>query len=276
MWPWSSAAFADASAPAYTSLFAFGDSLSDAGNDYIVDGGTDPVEPYRNGHFSNGRTWVEDLSLKLGLGTLTPSFAGGHDFAFGGAETGPTNIEGASPGDLLGQVSQYALLHPTPVVGALYTLDIGGNDIIKALDLLRAGKITISDVGEAVAQAEANTVRAVEALSVLGARNLLFYQVPDLGLTPHLRLEGTAYQGLASGLAQSFNQTVLSKLEGLGPQRLRPAHVCRPGRGRKQSFLFRLPLRHHLHQRHRPGLDRKFHQPAFWVAGPGSEPLSVL
>jgi phospholipase/lecithinase/hemolysin len=216
MWPWSSAAFADAGAPAYTSLFAFGDSLSDAANDYIVDGGTDPVKPYRNGHFSNGPTWVEDLSLKLGLGTLTPSLAGGHDFAFGGAETGPTNIEGASPGDLLGQVSQYALLHPTSVEGALYTLNIGGNDIIKALDLLRAAKITISGVGEAVAQAEANTVRAVEALSLLGARNLLFYEVPDLGLTPHLRLEGTAYQGLASGLAQSFNQTVLSKLESMG------------------------------------------------------------
>ena len=28
---------------AYTTLFAFGDSLSDAGNDWIVDGHTDPV-----------------------------------------------------------------------------------------------------------------------------------------------------------------------------------------------------------------------------------------
>ena len=27
---------------AYTALFAFGDSLSDAGNDWIVDGHTDP------------------------------------------------------------------------------------------------------------------------------------------------------------------------------------------------------------------------------------------
>jgi hypothetical protein len=44
---------------AYTALFAFGDSLSDAGNDWIVDGHTDPVSPYYQGHFSNGRTWVE-------------------------------------------------------------------------------------------------------------------------------------------------------------------------------------------------------------------------
>ena len=47
---------------AYTALFAFGDSLSDAGNDYLIDGGTDPVSPYYQGHFSNGLTWVEDLS----------------------------------------------------------------------------------------------------------------------------------------------------------------------------------------------------------------------
>src|SRR5579863_4091319 len=118
---------------AYTAMFAFGDSLSDAGNDYLIDGGTDPVSPYFQGRFSNGLTWVEDLSNMLGLGALTPSLKGGNDFAFGGAETGPTAIEGTNPGDLLDQVAQYRLEHPQ-YQGALYTLDIGGNDIIKALD----------------------------------------------------------------------------------------------------------------------------------------------
>ena len=58
----------------YTALFAFGDSLSDAGNLYFADGGTAPVSPpYYAGHFSNGPTWVEDLSQMLpGLGVLTP------------------------------------------------------------------------------------------------------------------------------------------------------------------------------------------------------------
>jgi hypothetical protein len=93
----------------YTTLFASGDSLSDAGNDWIIDGNTDPVSPYYPGHFSNGLTWVEDLSTMLGLGTLTPSLPGGHDFAFGGAETGPTAVEGVNPGDLLGQVAIHRL-----------------------------------------------------------------------------------------------------------------------------------------------------------------------
>ena len=197
---------------AYTALFAFGDSLSDAGNDWIVDGNTDPVSPYYQGHFSNGLTWVEDLSNMLRLPTLTPSLAGGNDFAFGGAETGPTAIEGVNPGDLLFQVAQYAVLHPTPVGGALYTLDIGGNDIFKALDELHAGQISPSEAGTAIAQAEANTVHAVDALFALGARNLLFYEVPDLGLAPHLSADGPDWQNLASAVAKSFNQTVLADL----------------------------------------------------------------
>jgi phospholipase/lecithinase/hemolysin len=200
----------------FKTVFAFGDSLSDAGNDYYIDGGTDPVSPYYQGHFSNGLTWVEDLSNMLGLGTPTPSLKGGHDFAFGGAETGPTAIEGVNPGDLLGQVAQYGLKYPQ-YQGALYTLDIGGNDIIKALDEFRAGKITSNTVGTVVAEAEANTVHAVETLIGLGARNLLFYELPDLGLAPHFRAEGVAWQNLASGLAKSFDDTVLLDLAELKP-----------------------------------------------------------
>ncbi|MGA8585092.1 MAG: hypothetical protein WB715_14880 [Roseiarcus sp.] len=46
------------SASAYTALFAFGDSLSDAGNAFIATGGATPPFPYIGGHFSNGPTWV--------------------------------------------------------------------------------------------------------------------------------------------------------------------------------------------------------------------------
>jgi phospholipase/lecithinase/hemolysin len=207
------ASLGDASPPAFTALFAFGDSLSDAGNLYFADGGTEPVSPYYKGHFSNGPTWVEDLSRKLGLGTLTPSLAGGDDFAFGGAQTGTTATEGYNPIDLPTQIADYALEHPTPVQGALYTLDIGANDIINALDEYAAGKIPPGEVGTVVAEAETNTAHAVEALYLLGARNLLFYEVPNLGLTPLFR--GTPLQGLASGLALSFDETVLADLSPL-------------------------------------------------------------
>ena len=196
-----------ASAPAFTALFAFGDSLSDAGNLYIADGGTAPVSPpYYKGHASNGPTWVEDLSRRLGLGTLTPSLAAGNDFAFVGAQTGTTAIEGYNSIDLPTQIADYALRHSTPVKGALYTLDIGANDIINALDEYATGKITLGGVDTVVAEAETNTALAVDALYLLGARNLLFYEVPDLGLTP--QFSGTPLQGLASRLALSFDDAV--------------------------------------------------------------------
>src|SRR5690242_7531767 len=78
----------------FTGIVAFGDSLSDAGNVFIATNGQLPAPPYFNGHFSNGPTWVEDLSQALGLGTLRPSLAGGTDFAYGSAITG-NSVPGA-------------------------------------------------------------------------------------------------------------------------------------------------------------------------------------
>jgi phospholipase/lecithinase/hemolysin len=216
-----SLACASAPALAYTTLFAFGDSLSDAGNDYIFDGKTDPVPPYYKGHFSNGPTWAEDLYQRLGLGTpltpLAPSLAGGHDYAFGGAQTGPTNVEKfPNPGDLLGQVQQYGLKYPH-YQGALYAFDIGGNDIMNALGAYAPGGVMtpsgFSAVTTVVNQAASNTALAVKELWAFGARNLLFYEVPDLGLTPKYR--GTALQSWASYFALSFDQTVLNDIHFL-------------------------------------------------------------
>jgi phospholipase/lecithinase/hemolysin len=95
--------------PSYSAVYAFGDSLSDAGNVSITTsaaGATEPVSPpyYKEQYgpisgnvFSNGPTWVQDLSIALGLGTLAPSLAGGTDFAYGGAETGTTPQNASDP-----------------------------------------------------------------------------------------------------------------------------------------------------------------------------------
>jgi phospholipase/lecithinase/hemolysin len=202
-------------ARAYTALFAFGDSLSDAGNTFIEDKGASPLYPYFDGHASNGPTWVEDLSVKLGLGTLKPSLAGGDDFAFGGAETGPTAINPAKPHatDLPDQVAAYERAHPTAVPGALYTLDIGANDIRSALEDYASGKITLGEGKTVVTQAEDNTIDAVDDLYALGARNLLFFGVQNLGNTP--RFDGTPLQGLATELSASFHTAVIDALQPL-------------------------------------------------------------
>ena len=217
----ASLACASAPAAAYTTLFAFGDSLSDAGNLYILDGRTAPRPPYATPHFSNGPTWVEDLNNKLLHTTLTPSLLRGRDFAVAGAQTGPTayNHYVPNPADLLGQVNAYALGHRGPEIGALYTLGIGGNDILGALDAYRLNPnpTTLNTLGTTVAQAEHNTVDAVEELWALNRRSLrlLFYEVPDLGLTPRVRSWGDGWPAFAGGLAWSFDQTVLKDLAPL-------------------------------------------------------------
>ena len=207
-------------AAAYTSIFALGDSLSDAGNLFSESGGTIPLKPYVDGHFSNGPTWVEDLSQMLGLGPMKPflTSADGTNYAFGGAQTGITDINPFDPSspihiDLPDQINAYDLLNPVPVKGALYTLDIGANDIMNALAEFVGGEISLPEVKTVVAQAEANTIVSVKTLFGLGARSLLFYEVPNLGLTP--RFDGTALQSLASGLAESFNVSVLKGLASL-------------------------------------------------------------
>jgi phospholipase/lecithinase/hemolysin len=192
-------------ASAYTALFAFGDSLSDAGNEFISSGGSTPAAPYVDGHYSNGPTWVEDLSVDLGLGTLKPSLAGGTDFAVGGATTADLGAEVTA-------FETYAAaesLTPATLNAALFTLDIGANDIFGVL----SGSPTAA---EAAIKAAANSAAAdVETLQGDGARSLLFYEVPQLGLTPGIEALGSGAETLADTLAQLFNSTLLSDLAPL-------------------------------------------------------------
>ena len=127
-----------------TARSTFVDSLSDAGNLSITTsaGGVPfPVSPpssprtLRLDHaavFSNGPTWVQNLPITVGLGTLKPSFAGGTDFAYGGAN-GPdpqdptfAAVQAVSLGS---QLTQFQLDEPKPSANALYTLSIGANDL---------------------------------------------------------------------------------------------------------------------------------------------------
>src|SRR5437588_8056906 len=79
-----------ANADKYRRLVVFGDSLSDNGNLFALTGF--PPAPYYMGRFSNGPVWVEDLAQYLDVPL--------DDYAFGGANTDATNINGPFPGIL--------------------------------------------------------------------------------------------------------------------------------------------------------------------------------
>ena len=77
----------------------------------------------------------------LGLGPMMPflTSANGTNYAFGGAQTGPTADNPFDPNspfhiDFPDQITAYDLLNPKPIDGALYTLDIGADDILNALE----------------------------------------------------------------------------------------------------------------------------------------------
>jgi len=198
---------------AYSTIYSFGDSLSDVGNVYSATGGLVPIPPYYNGRFSNGPNWVDDLSAKLGLGTVSPSAAGGNDFAVGGAQTGATlaNPTAVPLVDLNYQVQEFAVLKPSPEQGALYTLDIGANDIGNALSDYAGGTLTEAGLQTFLTEAIGNTVDAVSDLFGDGARSLLYYEVPDLAVVPAFSAAGA----LASQLSMEFNEGVLNGLKPL-------------------------------------------------------------
>ena len=210
----------EARASSYTAIYSFGDSLSDVGNIYNITGHSIPIPPYSNGRFSNGANWLDDLSASLGLGPMVPIIAlgggvnpGGNDYAFGGAQTGITNVNpGLPPGtplptDLVSQVADFSAASPG---GALFTLDIGANDIGNALTA--AATDPTFDKNTFLTEAVGNTVGAIDALYADGMRNLLYFEVPDLSVVPAFKAAGPA----GGELAKEFNEGVLA---GIAPLR---------------------------------------------------------
>lgn len=207
--------------PQHSAVYAFGDSLSDAGNLFLLSSSPAngipnlPLAPYSQGRFTNGNTWVQDLSLALGNGALTASLAGGNDYAYGGALTGATLAGAARFIDLPSQLTQFEATHAAAPSTALYTLSIGANDIFALLAAVGAGTLSVAQAETGAAQAAQNTADAAGALHSLGARQLVLYDVPDLAATPAFR----PYGALATALTQDFNAAVaidLAPVEAAG------------------------------------------------------------
>ncbi|MBV9812062.1 MAG: SGNH/GDSL hydrolase family protein [Acetobacteraceae bacterium] len=199
----------------YGALYAFGDSLSDAGNIYTATFHLLPSVPYSHGHFSNGPTWAEDLAGALGLPTLKPSLQGGTDFAYGDAESGSDPLHSASPLDLPSQLAQFRGADPHPAANALYTISIGNNDVLDAISAAASNPAAATaDVGQAVV----NETAFLGALAQGGARNMLVLNVPDLGKTPAETSHGAAVAQTATQLSALYDSELSASLTALAAQ----------------------------------------------------------
>lgn len=185
-----------AASAAYTSLFVFGDSLSDAAGGNAIplppnQGGLPIPAPYSGGRVSNGPVAAEYLGSMLGLGAAQQ-----FQFAIAGARTG---LDGVFPSTgLTTQVGAFALGGPNPAyAGGLFMVWAGANDLRDALgtaDPLASFGATIT-----------NLTNAVSTLYAVGARNFLLPNVPDIGLTPEVLALGPVASGQVSFLTTLFN-----------------------------------------------------------------------
>ena len=192
----------------FSAEYVFGDSLSDVGNVYLGSGGSEPASPYVGGQFSNGPVWVQDLAARLGLPALTPSLAGGSDYAFGGATTGFPSTNNPLVPNLTQQVDTFFSGHASAPSDALYTFSIGANDLFA---ILKSGLTPQQAAGAAAAA----LVVASEAgdLAAAGAKDLVLFDVPDLGVTPGITALGSpAASAAATALSAYFDEQVLLDL----------------------------------------------------------------
>jgi phospholipase/lecithinase/hemolysin len=193
----------------FSAVYAFGDSLSDAGNVSLGTLGNLPVGGiYSGGRFTNGNVWVQDLAQNLGLPAPKPSLAGGTDYAYGGAETGGTSVHAANPTDLPGQLGQFVASVPDPSPTALYTVWAGSNDV---LDIANSTQ-TPDQQQASVQQAVSNEVGVINGLIAHGAKNFVVMGVPDLGQTPY-EMARPASEAASSSLAQTYNNDLGAALQ---------------------------------------------------------------
>ncbi len=213
-----------AAASAPQRFVVFGDSLSDPGNAFVLVRDVEvppfdnliPDAPYARGalHFSDGATWVEQLSIldhalpSTGPALLNPAMFS--NYAVGGARARHAGFF-----DLSTQVGLFVndFSGRTPTE-ALYVVFVGGNDVRDALAALARDPTFATSLG--ILNAALTAIRDnLLTLRAAGASSFFVVNAPDVGLAPAVRLLGSAAQGAATFLAAQFNAGLEAILPGL-------------------------------------------------------------
>lgn len=193
----------------FSGFFAFGDSLSDAGNLFAATGGTQPppvisiggtdFAGYFAGRVSNGPVWTERFTTQFAAAGLPTG-----NFAFALANAVPN----ADPvPDLPLQLGLFSALFGSVPLGPnpLAAIWAGANDLFRAVD----DPATNIAVAEATGVAAALSVAgSVSALSGAGFGDFLLFNLPDLGATPAYALFQPDRAPVATAGTLAFNATL--------------------------------------------------------------------
>jgi outer membrane lipase/esterase len=191
----------------FDNVIAFGDSLSDAGNLSLFE--VPSLQPPQKFTTNPGTITVQNVAAGLGY-SLTASLAGGNDYAWGGA--GINNNDPSTPPGvptITMQVNSYLAAHPTLDSHALYTMWGGANDIFYAATTPATAQTQIV----AAAQQE---VKLLGEMQAAGARNILVFNLPNIGLTPSAQVGGASAVSSATTLSVIYNGQLNAGIGQLG------------------------------------------------------------
>lgn len=206
----------------FSSVFFFGDSLSDSGNNAIVVGGAVtavpiasdafvPTYPYASGRYTNGLVWAQSFATRLGT-SATPSLLGGSDYAYGGARTGPAGA--GFPYSLRDQVNQFlgTLAGPVPAE-SLFVLAGGGNNARDALSAVAGGADPMATIAATAYGFVSDALAMVSQLVSVGADDIVVWTAPNIAFAPAVTALGSAEAiGFADALAGAMNASLAAAL----------------------------------------------------------------
>ncbi|HZV82344.1 MAG TPA: SGNH/GDSL hydrolase family protein, partial [Geobacteraceae bacterium] len=177
-----------------------------------------PDAPYARGfpHFSNGKTWVEQLAKTLGLGVSTgPALK--NPRVFSNYAVGGARARGTESSDLNNQVKLFLdHFHHKAPADALYVVYAGNNDLRDALSVL-ADDPTPPTVSTAILTRTLAAIgKTITELAGAGAHTFLVANAPPLDLVPAILSQDKTVQDAAKSLSTEFNnglEMILSTLE---------------------------------------------------------------
>jgi outer membrane lipase/esterase len=193
-------------------LYGFGDSLTDNGNLPKYLGIDYPAPPYYKNHFSNGPVWLEYLPGFTGL-----SFSPGNDYAVGGAYAATGSLLGNSIPGVQVQIAAAAAAGLRFKPDDFVSIWAGANNYFGLLESLPQNAALSDPLVQSTIQFVARAVtNDVSTVIGLGARNLIVFNVPNLGVTPAYL--GSAQSALASGIAAEHDAILPGEIATLQKQ----------------------------------------------------------
>ncbi len=215
----------------FSQVISIGDSLSDTGNTLDASFGIQPPSPNFMGRFSNGPVWNELLAFELGLAPPTPSRDGGNNYGYGGALTSADVNITIIPFILVitlrsasNQIFDYLNDVGTGDPDALYTLGIGGNDILEAGEALSvsATPTQIDDAAQELYNiAQSFQVPLQQLLANVpstGIARFAILNVPNVGATPRASNDGK--EAIFEALTVAYNSGIADVVSSINDPRV--------------------------------------------------------